>query len=196
MNEPADNGPPPPPPKLMVSNSKPSRADAPPVYSFTLPRRSTAREATHTAHPDSAARGNHQNHVPHVQESTQAVGSDGLGVPAENERQQPTHPQSREGSTKSTESQKVDSVHPYIHLIRGYFWQEKPGDIPGWQPRRSLDGYFYTHLADTRRRDGDQVILRYTRDNYLPRRIFMVDQLWVWILGNGEFCRALSRAPS
>ncbi|KAK4097670.1 hypothetical protein N658DRAFT_267125 [Parathielavia hyrcaniae] len=75
-------------------------------------------------------------------------------------------------------------VHPHAHLIGGYSREDKPGDIPRWQPRRTLDGYFYTHLEDTQMRDADQVILRYAIANGLSPRILMVDQLWVWILGN------------
>ena len=52
--------------------------------------------------------------------------------------------------------------------------------------RRTLDQFFY-HNIDTRERDRDQVVYRYQKNN--PKepehdpKIFMVDQLWMWILG-------------
>ncbi|KAL1876715.1 hypothetical protein Plec18167_005123 [Paecilomyces lecythidis] len=54
--------------------------------------------------------------------------------------------------------------------------------------RRTLDQFFYPNI-DTRSRDQDQVVYRYqikdqgsTRCSDEPK-IFMVDQLWMWILG-------------
>jgi hypothetical protein len=70
------------------------------------------------------------------------------------------------------------------HLIRGYMLPLKTGDIPPFQPRRTLDQYFYTHLENTSRRDKDQVVYRYTERSSAPK-IFMVDQLWLWVLANG-----------
>ncbi|RMJ24336.1 ankyrin repeat protein [Aspergillus sp. HF37] len=54
--------------------------------------------------------------------------------------------------------------------------------------RRTLDQFFYPNI-DTRIRDQDQVVYRYqTAGNCRERswrdpKIFMVDQLWMWILG-------------
>ncbi|RHZ62320.1 ankyrin repeat protein [Aspergillus thermomutatus] len=54
--------------------------------------------------------------------------------------------------------------------------------------RRTLDQFFYPNI-DTRSRDQDQVIYRYQtkgqgRDRFWSDpKIFMVDQLWMWILG-------------
>ncbi len=93
-------------------------------------------------------------------------------------------------SQRHVEREPIDLTHPYVHLLTGYFWPKKPGDASRWQPRRSLDGYLHNHPATTRRRDQDQVVLRYTRANHLPERIFMVDQLWVWILRSGEYTAA------
>lgn len=73
-------------------------------------------------------------------------------------------------------------------LIRGYL---KPGadsgDVPPLQIRRTLDHYFYSHLESTSRRDGDQVVQRYTSEfiNVEPK-MFMVDQLWLWVLDDGK----------
>ncbi|KAJ5292018.1 hypothetical protein N7478_001269 [Penicillium angulare] len=54
--------------------------------------------------------------------------------------------------------------------------------------RRTLDQFFYPNI-DTQSRDQDQVVYRYQtkgpgRDSLVTDpKIFMVDQLWVWILG-------------
>lgn len=54
--------------------------------------------------------------------------------------------------------------------------------------RRTLDQFFY-HNIDTQSRDQDQVVYRYQTKGIDPDetdidpKIFMVDQLWMWILG-------------
>lgn len=56
--------------------------------------------------------------------------------------------------------------------------------------RRTLDQYFY-HGIDTTQRDNDQVVWRYCDKYRRPEepKLFMVDQLWMWILGGGELLR-------
>ncbi|KAF3769592.1 hypothetical protein M406DRAFT_348789 [Cryphonectria parasitica EP155] len=51
-------------------------------------------------------------------------------------------------------------------------------------PRRTLDQFFY-HGIDTTQRDSDQVVWRYCQKHREPEepKLFMVDQLWMWILG-------------
>ncbi|KAL8820842.1 MAG: hypothetical protein Q9191_007431 [Dirinaria sp. TL-2023a] len=51
------------------------------------------------------------------------------------------------------------------------------------QIRRTLDQFYY-HAISTEGRDTDQVVFRYTRDRGKEKKVFMVDQLWLWILGN------------
>ncbi|CRG89394.1 hypothetical protein PISL3812_06430 [Talaromyces islandicus] len=52
--------------------------------------------------------------------------------------------------------------------------------------RRTLDQFFYPNI-DTKTRDSDQVVYRYQKrwNEQITRdpKIFMVDQLWMWILG-------------
>lgn len=50
--------------------------------------------------------------------------------------------------------------------------------------RRTLDQFYYQSI-DTERRDRDQVVYRYCKEKKRERKIFMVDQLWCWILGDG-----------
>ncbi|TLD32578.1 putative electron transfer flavoprotein subunit alpha [Venturia nashicola] len=53
---------------------------------------------------------------------------------------------------------------------------------PPLHPRRTLDQFSY-HGIDTSQRDEDQVVYRYLRERGVHPAIFMVDQLWVFILG-------------
>lgn len=69
-----------------------------------------------------------------------------------------------------------------VHLLRGYAVAEEDGQVP-LQPRRTLDQYFYSHLDNTARRDKDQVVYRYTKNE--EPKIFMVDQMWLWIINGG-----------
>ncbi|KAJ4337606.1 hypothetical protein N0V87_004562 [Didymella glomerata] len=52
--------------------------------------------------------------------------------------------------------------------------------------RRTLDQFFY-HNIDTQSRDRDQVVYRYqcksSHHDHIDPKIFMVDQLWMWVLG-------------
>lgn len=59
--------------------------------------------------------------------------------------------------------------------------------------RRTLDQYFY-HGIDTTQRDSDQVVWRYCDRYRRPEepKLFMVDQLWMWILGGGKLLRKKS----
>ena len=56
---------------------------------------------------------------------------------------------------------------------------------PPLHARRTLDQFFY-HGIDTSQRDQDQVVYRYCQRRHLKPHVFMVDQLWVWILGKGS----------
>ncbi|KAG8530261.1 uncharacterized protein KY384_004762 [Bacidia gigantensis] len=51
------------------------------------------------------------------------------------------------------------------------------------QIRRTLDQFYY-HAISTDDRDEDQVVYRYTKKKEKEVKVFMVDQLWMWILGN------------
>lgn len=73
------------------------------------------------------------------------------------------------------------NLHEY--LVRGYY---KPGTTI-YQPRRTLDQYIYADIEATSHRDDDQVVYRYTNSETLfGAKMFMVDQLWIWILGKGS----------
>lgn len=71
------------------------------------------------------------------------------------------------------------------HLIQGYL-ATSPSREPSLQLRQTLDQYLYSHLESTSQRDEDQVVYRFTQREPTPK-MFMVDQLWMWILGNGKY---------
>ncbi|KAF1808412.1 hypothetical protein P152DRAFT_220188 [Eremomyces bilateralis CBS 781.70] len=62
-------------------------------------------------------------------------------------------------------------------LIRAYINSDPP-----LHTRRTLDQFFY-HGIDTTERDRDQVVFRYCQHRGLEPKLFMVDQMWMWILG-------------
>lgn len=63
-------------------------------------------------------------------------------------------------------------------LIRAYL-----GSTPNLHIRRTLDQFYY-HAISTEARDEDQVVYRFTSKKRKEKKIFMVDQLWLWVLGN------------
>ncbi|RDL39424.1 uncharacterized protein BP5553_03764 [Venustampulla echinocandica] len=76
----------------------------------------------------------------------------------------------------------------------------RPGEEKGIHTSRSIDQYYYSSLADTSRRDADQVVRRYqtrkweeeaehnhgsnskTPDDDSNFQMGMVDQLWLWVI--------------
>jgi hypothetical protein len=71
------------------------------------------------------------------------------------------------------------------NLIKAYLVSSEDKPMPPLQLRRTLDQYFYTHLKNTSQRDSDQVVYKHTKLTFEPK-IFMVDQLWLWILDDGN----------
>lgn len=82
--------------------------------------------------------------------------------------------------------QETREMNPNELHIRGYSVSEPNGQIP-FQPRLSLDQYYYSQLENTAARDKDQVVYRYTNNpqNSTDPKIFMVDQLWMWLINGG-----------
>lgn len=55
--------------------------------------------------------------------------------------------------------------------------------------RQTLDQFHYQNLESTESRDCDQVVEKYSRKrdwSEHEHRVLMVDQLWLWILGDGR----------
>lgn len=80
-------------------------------------------------------------------------------------------------------------------LIKAYLHHRPPLHV-----RRSLDQFYYLSLkeADIRARDRDQVVYNFAKRKLLEQKkntethdhpIVMVDQLWMWIIGNGKLSR-------
>ena len=61
-------------------------------------------------------------------------------------------------------------IHAYLHSTTGLHL------------RRTLD-QFYLHGIDTSERDEDQVVWRYCQAKGKEEKVYMVDQLWMWVLG-------------
>jgi hypothetical protein len=53
-----------------------------------------------------------------------------------------------------------EAEEDYYELLRRYLFKRRPVHL-----RRTLDQYYYSHLADTNFRDGDQVVMRQLNEN-------------------------------
>ncbi|KAI0968896.1 hypothetical protein F4678DRAFT_441820 [Xylaria arbuscula] len=73
--------------------------------------------------------------------------------------------------------QLIDQTNRDSLLIEAYL-----NSTPPLHPRRTLDQFFY-HGIDTSARDIDQVVYRFCKRYGIEKKIFMVDQLWLWVLG-------------
>ncbi|KAI0837926.1 hypothetical protein F5Y06DRAFT_269395 [Hypoxylon sp. FL0890] len=73
--------------------------------------------------------------------------------------------------------QLIDSSSRDSLIVNAYLKSE-----PRLHPRRTLDQFFY-HGIDTSARDTDQVVYRYCKRHNKEPKVFMVDQLWLWIIG-------------
>ncbi|KLJ07588.1 hypothetical protein EMPG_16946 [Blastomyces silverae] len=92
--------------------------------------------------------------------------------------------QQTDATTEKTNAGRTKPRIPFDeHLVKGYLSPLNPADSP-LHLRRTLDQYFYTHLTNTTARDDGQVVYRYTRDNFAEPKIFMIDQLWLWVLND------------
>ncbi|XDG07628.1 hypothetical protein ABKA04_007243 [Annulohypoxylon sp. FPYF3050] len=73
--------------------------------------------------------------------------------------------------------QNLDNSSRDSLIVNAYLKSE-----PRLHPRRTLDQFFY-HGIDTSARDTDQVVYRYCKRHNKEPKVFMVDQLWLWIIG-------------
>jgi len=74
-----------------------------------------------------------------------------------------------------------------------YLFHAYLNHIPPLHPRRTLDQYLYYGI-DTTARDSDQVVYRHCLRSREEPKVFMVDQLWLFVLGSGKLL--LSRAQN
>lgn len=86
------------------------------------------------------------------------------------------------------------------HLLRGYLTPGPKDNLSPLQPRRTLDQYSYTNI-DTSERDQDQVVFRWmsSSENVTfskAPKMFMVDQLWLWIINGGKVFQVAHTAPT
>lgn len=81
------------------------------------------------------------------------------------------------------------SVAPTVKdefLIRGYLNSSTDLHL-----RRTLD-QFKHHSINTEKRDRDQVVFRFCKRAKKELKIFMVDQMWIWILGDSMYSLSVS----
>lgn len=82
------------------------------------------------------------------------------------------------GNTHSLEESEMSKLDKDVLLIHGYV--EVSTDL---HPRRTLD-QFKHHSTGTEYQDSDQVVYRYCKKTGKVPKIFMVDQLWLFVIGD------------
>ncbi|KEF60521.1 uncharacterized protein A1O9_02082 [Exophiala aquamarina CBS 119918] len=83
------------------------------------------------------------------------------------------------GNTDSLEDSQMWQIPKDTLLIHGYPVTQST-DL---HPRRTLD-QFKHHSTDTDPQDVDQVVYRYCDNNKQELKVYMVDQLWLFIIGD------------
>ena len=161
------------PPEVDSSKIQPS--SQPPSPKVETVEQENSRD-THSANANNEANSRETPQSP--DQATEANQPEPFTIHLNNQSPKKTH--------KKPGTAVLDIVHPFEHLIRGYLKSRNPEDVPTLQPRRTLDQYAYGRVEGTYERAKDQVIYRYTRRYHGQAiKIFMVDQLWVWILNKG-----------
>lgn len=164
---------------------------APQDVSLPSSRQSSARQgSTHSNGQQTAAELGHDGNVPNNDRSLPHEPAHGLHFEtrSRSSRRAPTIPPPKRMERRRTAPPDQNLNE---HLIRGYY---QPRGI-AYQPRRTLDQYGYADIETTSHRDDDQVVYRYTdSESFGAAKIFMVDQLWMWVLGNG-ICFILIQHP-
>jgi len=89
----------------------------------------------------------------------------------------------QEGLAKVT----TPSKNPNEKLVQGYLRPQTSWGSQALHIRRTLDQFFFHDLPDIGKGSedddvDDQTVGRYAKRNNMPAKIFMVDQLWLWIL--------------
>jgi hypothetical protein len=77
-------------------------------------------------------------------------------------------------------------------LIHAYLHPNLPSESPKLHLRRTLDQFYYP-AVNTEERDRDQVVYKCCTERQIDPKIFMVDQLWLLILGKGCSCHFCAR---
>ena len=91
-------------------------------------------------------------------------------------RLQMSHAINRAVSSKEDQFQGPGACCGDEMLVQAYLQSTRNLHI-----RRTLDQFYY-HAITTEERDQDQVVYRYTADKGREKKVFMVDQLWLYIL--------------
>jgi hypothetical protein len=97
-------------------------------------------------------------------------------------------PQSAQGTgNEGLVNETRSSRNPNEKLVQGYLKPRTSWGSHALHIRRTLDQFFFHDLPDVGKGSADddvddQTVGRYAKRNNLVPKIFMVDQLWLWIL--------------
>ncbi|KAE9378683.1 hypothetical protein N431DRAFT_325760 [Stipitochalara longipes BDJ] len=80
-------------------------------------------------------------------------GNDTAAAPPPNDTEGEVH--TKKTQTKDLTLETPENEEDYRELLRRYLYKRRPVHL-----RRTLDQYYYSYLADTNDRDGDQVVMR------------------------------------
>jgi hypothetical protein len=83
------------------------------------------------------------------------------------------------GSSQAVSTPKKPLIDE--NLLRAYLRPSHARQTANFHVRRTLDQYYYT-FGGTEARDKDQLV--YHRSGPKHERIFMVEELWLWIFDN------------
>lgn len=100
----------------------------------------------------------------------------------QNTRKENSQPQNAPGQDPSSHSEAADGVEESITSRNSRMITHEA---------MTLDQYYYPIILDTNERDGDQVLSRFLDRKQKaatnnPKKILMVDQLWIWIIDESK----------
>ncbi|KAH0543141.1 hypothetical protein FGG08_002486 [Glutinoglossum americanum] len=153
-------------PKLVTAFSNESTASAP----TRDPRQSTSNDEEHAqGAPTGVPSGNVAFYMPYLHFETDANRSEMREIINDSHK--------RQGMLSESEITQMSKDELLIHAYLVHDQNVRPK----LHLRRTLDQFYYPAI-DTEARDQDQVVYRYCKRNDKVPKIFMVDQLWLWIL--------------
>jgi hypothetical protein len=96
------------------------------------------------------------------------------------------------GDTNQDHPRPQTAGNPNEELVKGYLNTLTSWNSPALHIRRTLDQFFFHDLPDIGKGTDhddvdDQVVGKYAKRHRITPRIFMVDQLWLWILDESRF---------
>ncbi len=93
-------------------------------------------------------------------------------------------PEDKKSEKTSRANVALGKSDRYEKLLWTYLYDDHPLHV-----RRTLDQSYYNTLESTEARDVDQIPYKYFRKNFNKspmHPVLMVDQLWLWVLEDGN----------